>query len=722
MLAANRYSLRIVLLLLSYCAFTARGQQKVAEDRCGTMAAQEAAFKRNPALKARFENSVQQLKQITDRTTANQSVLREEGAPIYIPVVFHIVLNSTTMGNVTDAMIKAQLDTLNVDYAGLNADSTKIPAAFKPLFGKSLIQFKLAQRTPDDDPSTGIERYTTTKASYSSDDNTLKYKSSGGADAWDPNRYFNVWVTNISGGILGYATFPQGSVQEEQGVVVQYSSLPGGTLVPYNLGRTLTHESGHFFFLYHIWGDDNGACTGTDYIGDTPNQARQTGGCPNGEVRLDACSIAAPGIMYQNYMDYTDDACMVMFTLQQAARMEAALNTYRPTLLTSNAADPVVLKNINASLRSINAPANRICATSFTPSVTLRNLGALTLTTANIYASIDDGAPVKTQWTGALASRAAINVVLNSLTAAAGRHTLKIYVADPNGSVDGEPSNDTVRSSFEYYPPVAPPYTESFESTTFPPQGWDIVNPDGYYTWERVTGVAKTGNASVVIRNLDYAQNGQVDYLRLPLVNIVQADSAFLTFQVAAAVQTDPLTANNVWDTLQVLISTDCGNTYTSLYKKWGGSLITRKTPVTTSFVPAANEWRKDSVNITGYIDKGPVMLAFLNTTNYENNIYLDDINVYKIYINPNLKANGILITPNPTGGTLSVQFYPNPVTLKGISIYDMNGARIMERQIGGYNGTNRYDFDLSRYANGMYTVRIVYSDKTVVQKVLKVK
>lgn len=721
MLAANRYTLRIVLLLLSYCAFTARAQQKVAEDRCGTMAAQEAAFKRNPALKARFEKSVQQLKQITDRKIA-QSALREDGAPIYIPVVFHIVLNTATMGNVTDAMIKAQLDTLNVDYAGLNADSTKIPAAFKALFGKSSIQFKLAQRTPDDDPSTGIERYTTTKSSYSSDDNSLKYKSSGGADAWDPDRYFNVWVTNISGGILGYATFPQGSVQEEQGVVVQYSSLPGGTLAPYNLGRTLTHESGHFFFLYHIWGDDNGACSGTDYVGDTPNQASQTGGCPNGVVRLDACSPVAPGYMYQNYMDYTDDACMVMFTLQQATRMEAALNTYRSTLLTSNAAEPVVLKNINASLRSINAPANRICAASFAPSVTLRNLGALTLTTANIYASIDDGAPVKTQWTGSLASRAVVNVALNSLTTVAGRHTLKIYVADPNGSVDGELSNDTVRSGFEYYPPVAPPYTESFESATFPPQGWDIVNPDGYYTWERVTGVAKTGNASVVIRNLDYAQNGQVDYLRLPLVNIVQADSAFLTFQVAAAVQTDPLTANNVWDTLQVLISTDCGNTYTSLYKKWGGSLITRKTAVTTSFVPAANEWRKDSVNITGYIDKGPLMLAFLNTTNYENNIYLDDINVYKIYINPNLKANGILITPNPTSGALSVQFYPNPVTLKGISIYDMNGAKILERQIGGYNGTNRYDFDLSRYANGMYTVRVVYSDKTVVQKVLKVK
>jgi hypothetical protein len=718
MLAANRYIL-LIIVLISYASLTTQAQQKEAVERCGTLAAQASAFKRNPALKVQFEKSLQQLKQITDRK-AVQPALREDAATVYIPVVFHIVM--TNSSSVTDAQVKAQLDTLNVDYAGLNADSTKIPAAFKALFAKCKIQFKLAQRTPDDDPTTGIERYTATKSSYSSDDYTLKYKSSGGADAWDPDRYFNIWITNISGGILGYATFPGGSVKEEQGVVIQYSSLPGGTLAPYNMGRTLTHESGHYFFLYHIWGDDNGACTGTDYVDDTPNQASQTGGCPNGIVRLDACSPVAPGYMYQNYMDYTDDACMVMFTPQQATRMETALNNYRAPLLTSNAAEPVVLKNINASLRSINAPADRICIPTFAPSVTLRNLGALTLTTVNIYASVDGGTPVKTQWTGSLASRATTNVTLSSVTAATGKHTLKIYVTDPNGAVDGEMSNDTLRSTFEYYPPLTPPFAEGFEGATFPPQGWDIVNPDAYYTWERVTGVAKTGNASVVIRNLDYAQNGQMDYLRLPLVNIADADSAYLTFQVAAAVQTDPATANNVWDTLQVLISTDCGNTYFSLYKKWGSTLITRKTATTTPFVPAASEWRKDSVNITGYINQGNIMLAFLNTTNYENNIYLDDINVYKVVINPNLKAKGILISPNPTGSTLSVQFYPNPVNLKGISIYDMNGARILERQIGSYNGTNRYDFDLSRYANGLYTVRVVYSDKTIVQKVLKVR
>jgi len=715
MLAANRSLLPTVLLLLVYCTSIAQQKQKV--DRCATVELLQNTLERNPSIKASFERSVQEMRQAA-ALRLTQPALKEEAEPVYVPIVFHIVLQNPNQ--VSDAQIQAQLDTLNIDFAGLNADSTKIPAAFKPLFGKARIQFKMAQRTPNDEPTTGINRYVTTRASYAYTDNTLKYAVSGGADAWDPTRYLNIWITNISGGILGYATFPGGSVAAEQGVVVLYSSLPGGNAAPYNKGRTLTHETGHYFFLYHIWGDDGGTCSGSDDVNDTPNQADKTGGCPNGAVITDACSPGNPGIMYQNYMDYTDDACMLMFTRQQATRMESAIATYRASLLSSNGADPVVLKNVNASLRSINTPTARICNATFAPAITLRNLGVQTLTAANIYAAIDGGAPVRTQWTGSLASRATANVTLNNLTTVAGRHTLKIYVADPNGTADGELTNDTLTTSFEYYPPVEPPLTESFEGSTFPPQGWDIVNPDSYLTWEKVTGVAKTGNASVVMRNLQYEQNGPKDYLRFPLVNITTADSAFLSFQVAAAVQTDPSAAGNVWDTLQVLVSKDCGNTYTSLYKKWGNSLITRKTAVTQSFVPTSTEWRKDSIDLTAYIGAGPIMLAFLNSSEYENNIYLDDINIYKVVINPNLIARGVLITPNPTSGALSVQLYPNPTNLRGIAIYNVAGQKVAEKLVGNNNATTRYDFNLSAFANGLYSVRVVFSDRTVVQKVIK--
>ncbi|MFT3827728.1 MAG: M43 family zinc metalloprotease [Chitinophagaceae bacterium] len=702
-------------LWLMTMAVFAVAQQKQQADRCGTMQVLEIALKKDPTLKTRMEAAEQQLQQVTTQRAGQN--FREEAVTYYIPVVFHIVLTNPNV--VTDAQIKAQLDTLNHDYAGLNGDSTRIPAAFKPLYAKSNIRFVLAQRTPDDGPTTGIERYVATKSSYGVNDNSLKYTSAGGASVWDPNKYMNVWVTNLSGGILGYGTFPNTTVSAEQGIAIAYTSLPGASSGPYNKGRTLTHEAGHFFNLYHIWGDDNGACSGTDYVDDTPNQASETYGCPSTTVVTDNCTTTAPGIMYQNFMDYTDDACMVMFTVNQGTRMESALNLYRSSLLTSNAATPVVLKSLDASLRTVLQPTSRICASSFSPSVTLRNSGSSTLTGVDIYASIDGGTAQLTHWTGSLASLASASVTLSNISTSEGTHTLKVYVANPNAGTDMDKSNDTLTTSFFYWAAVSLPISEGFESAVFPPTRWDIVNPDNSYTWERVTGVAKTGSASVVIRNLAYGQNDQKDYLRLPVTNITNADSAFITFQLAAAVQTNPATAGNVWDTLEVLVSKDCGVTYTSLYKKWGKTLITRSTAVTTSFVPTATEWRKDSVDLSSYIGAGDLMLAFLNTSEWENNIYLDDINVYKVSINPNLKAKGFLVTPSPTNGVFAVQFYPNPANLKGISVYNSTGQKVAETLISG-TPVARYNFDISRYSSGVYIIQAVFGDKTLTQKIIK--
>ncbi len=165
-------------------------------------------------------------------------------------------------------------------------------------------------------------------------------------------------------------------------------------------------------------------------------------------------------------------------------------------------------------------------------------------------------------------------------------------------ATDENTSNDAITLTFQYNVPLSPPITQGFEGSAFPPAGWDIINADQSITWERVTGVGKTGNAAVVIRNFDYVANGRKDYLRLPVVSIANVDSAYMTFQVAAAVVTNPKTTGNPFDTLEVLVSKDCGATYTSLYKKAGSDLITDTGVVSTAFKPAANEWRKDSVNL----------------------------------------------------------------------------------------------------------------------------
>ena len=342
--------------------------------RCGTMLVLENAFKSNPSLRAKFEKQTLEIQQsVKTRISSATQTFRIYQDVVYIPIVFHIVLTNPAV--VTDAQIHAQLNSLNKDFAGMNSDSVNIPAAFKPLFGKSHIQFTLAQRTPDDKPTTGIVRTTTTHVAYGTYDNSLKYSSLGGDDAWDHNNYLNVWVTNLGGGyVLGYATYPGASVPEEDGVVILYTTLPGGAFAPFNKGRTLTHETGHYFYLYHIWGDDNG-CAGTDYVDDTPNQTTLTGGCPNGNVITDACTPTPPGVLYEDYMDYTDDACMSLFTNDQVTRMETTLNDYRAGYFTSNGAIPVNPNLIAKGFMVTPNPTTGIIAVQLYPnSATLKGI------------------------------------------------------------------------------------------------------------------------------------------------------------------------------------------------------------------------------------------------------------------------------------------------------------------------------------------------------------
>ena len=178
----------------------------------------------------------------------------------------------------------------------------------------------MAQRTPSGAATTGIERKSTTTPSFSLDDK-VKFTTSGGLNAWDASKYLNIWTCNLSKDLLGYATFPGGSPSVD-GVVVLFSSLPGGTASPYNLGRTATHEVGHWLNLYHTFqgGCSTNAATGGDAVADTPAEKSPAYGCPLGR---NSCPSIAGDDPTTNYMDYTDDACMTNFTNGQKVRAKA---------------------------------------------------------------------------------------------------------------------------------------------------------------------------------------------------------------------------------------------------------------------------------------------------------------------------------------------------------------------------------------------------------------
>jgi hypothetical protein len=251
---------------------------------------------------------------------------------IEIPVVVHVLYN-TSAQNISNAQIQSQIDVLNEDYQSTNSDFSKINnTGFSSAASTGLkIRFVL--------PATvnGIANpiHKQTKVSSWSTNDAVKYSSRGGDNVIDPTNNLNMWVCNLGGGLLGYAQFPGGKSATD-GVVILYSAFgsrnkyPGGTYInTYDLGRSATHEVGHWMNLRHIWGDDNGTCSGTDYVADTPNQAGENYGIPT-YPHTDACSPASPGVMFMNYMDYTDDAGMYMFSKGQADRMTAVFTTGGP--------------------------------------------------------------------------------------------------------------------------------------------------------------------------------------------------------------------------------------------------------------------------------------------------------------------------------------------------------------------------------------------------------
>jgi len=251
---------------------------------------------------------------------------------IILPVVVHILYNNGAQ-NISDAQVQSQIDALNSDYRGLNADRNNVPAYFAGLVADAGIQFALAKIDPRGRTTSGIVHRWTSTGSFSYDDR-VKSSTLGGDDAWDADSYLNIWVCNTSNGLQGYSSLP-GGPKEKDGVVISVSAF--GTINingVFNRGRTAVHEVGHWLNLRHIWGDMN---CGDDGVDDTPPQQTSTRGCPGGE-RL-SCGSTAHGDMYMNFMDFTDDACMYMFTPGQRQRMRALFGQGGPRypLLTSTA-------------------------------------------------------------------------------------------------------------------------------------------------------------------------------------------------------------------------------------------------------------------------------------------------------------------------------------------------------------------------------------------------
>ncbi|NNC84920.1 MAG: T9SS type A sorting domain-containing protein [Bacteroidia bacterium] len=325
----NIYFSIIALLLFSSVAVSQSYQ------RCATTEYTNELIQNDPSTVDRM-NQLEGAVQNWIRNNKDE-VERNSGAVITIPVVVHVVYRTSSQ-NIPDSRIFSQIAVLNEDFRRTNSNASSTPAGFVGVAADTEIEFCLAVRDPFGAAHPGITRTQTSTNSFSTN-NQIKYTATGGIDAWPTSQYLNIWVGPLGSQLLGYAQFPGSGSAATDGVVILHAAFGRNSpIANYNLGRTTTHEVGHYFNLRHIWGDSN---CGNDQVSDTPTQQSSNFGCPF--FPRVTCINGPNGDMFMNYMDYTDDACMNLFTAGQKIRMVGSINSSRAGLISSKGCDaPVV--------------------------------------------------------------------------------------------------------------------------------------------------------------------------------------------------------------------------------------------------------------------------------------------------------------------------------------------------------------------------------------------
>jgi len=602
-------------------------------DKCGTVQHNERLKLLNDATESEFTFE----QWLSTRIKARQAARTNDNLqPYKIPVVVHIVHRGEAVGtgvNISNAQVLSQIKVLNADFRRLNADSINTPQVFRSVAGKMNIEFILAQQSPDGDASNGIVRVQGSRNQWSADDDTsLKALS-----YWPAEDYLNIWVTDLSSTLLGYAQFPESSLaglegastnRLTDGVVVDYQVFGSRADGNFNLlssfpnGRTTVHEVGHFFGLRHIWGDVTNCTTTTDYVDDTPRQDGSTSGCPSHPQS--SCSNAK---MFQNYMDYTNDACMNLFTKNQVDRMVTVIESSprRLSLLTSKGVEhPGPVAN-DAGLVAITSPAESNCDLFIVPSVQVRNNGTNAITSVRVEVSVNDVA-VETRafdFSPALATNTSATITFSNRVLNPGLFDIRFRVLNTNGVEDGKSSDNIISISTRIPETITSPFSQAFNQL---PSAWPITNDDNGTTWALTTAANESTSNTALGLNLfsSSAVNGTTDVIVSPVFSLANANSPYFSFDVAYAQR-----GSNA-DALRVYVISNCGGLLeTNKVFDKSGSILSTAGSLSSSFVPSgANQWRKEVIDLSAYKGQQRVQLAFVGVNARGNNIYLDNVAV----------------------------------------------------------------------------------------------
>ncbi len=620
----------------------------MAQERCGTVA-YDKMLHGDPSTnnrEAKFEEWVRN-KIIANGTRTLQNN-RLQSATYTIPVVVHVIHNGEAYGvgtNISDDQIKSQIQVLNEDYKRSNSDAANTPGEFQPYAGSIDMQFVLAQQDPEGLATNGITRTKGTKSSWTLADNST-FKALA---YWPAENYLNIWVINfdVSTGLLGYAQLPTidpstgiGGLEDSShdrltdGVAINYKDFGSNFTPPlgpfnldpsYNKGRTATHEVGHFFGLRHIWGDGNGNCA-TDYVDDTPPQPSSSSGCP-----ADPTNVTCPGgtphhKMFQNYMDYTNDACMNLFTKNQVDRMVIILQNSprRTSLLTSPGASTPVPAANDAGIRQITSPQASMCSGSVVPQIEIKNYGSNNITSVTVQVSVNNVVTETKTFSVNLTPLQPTIVSFNNPIVLTGDNTktISFSIISTSPSPDEKASNNSLSQTVITPAATSLPILESFNAV---PASWQILNPDGQTTWANLVAPdANTNNHAMYMNFHDYDNDGALDWLITPSFTLSNPLTSQMKFSRSYAQY--PGEAN---DELLIYALPACSQDLSQavlLFDASGTALATASN-TSSSFKPSsASQWKTEVKSLSTLSSSISYQIAFVGKNGYGNNLYIDNV------------------------------------------------------------------------------------------------
>jgi len=669
---------------------------------CGFDSQMQQAYAENPNL----EN---QIYEHFDRIANGQIVLEDRVDPIIIPVVVHI-LHDGEIGNISDAQVYDAIRMLNEDYNKLNTDTVDTRntsnAPFKPIAADINIQFKLAKIDPNGDCTNGIERRSSTEGTYNANDDNAKHYNGGGLDAWDRNKYFNIWVVNTientgsTGTILGYGQFPMWGSADTYGFVVRNDAF--GSIGTSSGDRTVTHELGHCLGLFHTFqggcGSNSSSCSSQgDGCCDTPPVNDPHWSCsasqnycnqiPNGDsYGFDAYD------QFENYMSYSP--CQNMFSEDQKAIIEG------------NFASIGFMQNLaslsNQIATGVTLP-DVLCSANFTSNTRVICQGDSILYSDISYHGIsnrlwnfDNGTPLSSL-------DSSVYVTYNT----SGIFPVTLNVSDGTNSVLIDSTS---------YVAVLPnpgqplPYIQGFENLTVFPDFNNFFDENTFsdINWELNTNVSASGSNSISLHNYSNT-TGSINGFTSTSIDLTSVDpSEELLFSFDYVYRKKDEFSN---DRLKIFGTTDCGGTWV-LFNTISASQFSTLIE-SQDYTPNQSDW--ENITFTLYsmfqTNNETFRFKFIFESEGGNNMFIDNINIFpasQLSIKENNRIETVSLYPNPTKNSALLNFYSATSQTISIDIYNSLGEIVKTVYKGNaITGSNQYSIETATFEKGIYYINI---------------